>query len=60
MEDEIREPRNHHTQRKPMKNGKGGLETVIYTGNRVNEKGDLETTCGVLETFTMIEDSCSE
>lgn len=30
MENDIKGSRNHHTQRKPMKNGKEGLETVIY------------------------------
>lgn len=39
MEDKLRGSRNRHTQRKPMKNGEGGLETVVYTGD-INEKGD--------------------
>lgn len=39
--------------------GRGGLETVTYTGD-INEKENLEITCGVLETFTRIEDSGSE
>lgn len=43
-----------------MKNGKGGLETVTYTGDIVNKKGELETTCVVLETITIIGDSDSE
>ena len=32
-----------------MKTGKGGLETHIHSRHRINGKGDLETTCGILE-----------
>lgn len=43
-----------------MKCGDGGLEIVTYTGDRIKDKEHLETTCGVLETFTIIGDHCRE